>query len=318
MLHDGYLKLYQLSDPVLDFDCILLDEAQDINPVTAAIVLAQARPGRRHRPAAVILVGDSHQQIYSFRGARDTLKKIKTTQTMYLTRSFRFDNNIARVANMVLSAFKNEKRPIIGTARDTHKPTWDSGCYTIIARTNATLFDKAVQLNKTHTLGFVGGVQSYRLKSLKDVSYLFSGQRGRICNAYLNGFADYGSLKAYAAAVEEIELLSICKVVEKYRERLPNLVDAIIAGAADPKDAQVTLTTAHKAKGLQWDNVLLMGDFLDVVEKGRLIDPSGLDPDEFNLIYVAMTRTIFNLRFDRESTLPEFIKLVQKLKKGSR
>jgi F-box protein, helicase, 18 len=42
MLHDGYLKLFQLSDPVLDFDCILLDEAQDINPVTAAIVLSQA------------------------------------------------------------------------------------------------------------------------------------------------------------------------------------------------------------------------------------------------------------------------------------
>ena len=28
MVHDGYLKLYQLSNPVLDFDCILLDEAQ--------------------------------------------------------------------------------------------------------------------------------------------------------------------------------------------------------------------------------------------------------------------------------------------------
>jgi F-box protein 18 (helicase) len=28
MLHDGYLKLYQLSNPILDFDCVLLDEAQ--------------------------------------------------------------------------------------------------------------------------------------------------------------------------------------------------------------------------------------------------------------------------------------------------
>ena len=60
-----------------------------------------------------------------------------------------------------------------------------------------------------------------------------------------------------------------------------------------------------------------MGDFLDLVKGGQIIDPSGLDPDEFNLIYVAMTRTIFNLRFDKESTLPAFIKLVQKLKKQS-
>ena len=317
MLHDGYLKLYQLSNPVLDFDCILLDEAQDINPVTAAIVLAQARSGHGRRPASIILVGDSHQQIYSFRGARDTLKKIKTTKTMYLTRSFRFDNNIARVANMVLSTFKGETRPIMGTARNKPKPKWDAGRYTAIARTNATVFDKAVQLIKTHTLGFVGGAQTYRLNSLKDVYYLYAGNRAQIKDPYIKGFSDYSGLKAYAAAVEEIELLGICKVVEKYGGRLPILVNTLAARAMDPKDAQVTLTTAHKSKGLQWANVLLMGDFLDLVEDDQLIDPTGLDPDEFNLIYVAMTRTIFRLHFDKESTLPAFIKLVQRMKKQS-
>lgn len=39
--HDAYLKLYQLSDPQLDYDCILLDEAQDTNPVLGAIVAGQ-------------------------------------------------------------------------------------------------------------------------------------------------------------------------------------------------------------------------------------------------------------------------------------
>lgn len=315
MLHDGYLKLFQLSNPVLDFDCILLDEAQDINPVTGAIVLSQAQSVHGRQPASIILVGDSHQQIYSFRGARDTLQKIKTTKTMYLTRSFRFDYNIARVANMVLSNFKGESRAIVGTARDKLKPQWDPSCYTVIARTNATVFDKAVRLIRTHTPGFVGGVLSYRFGSLKDVYYLYAGQRELIGDAYIKGFTDYGNLKAYAATVEEVELLSMCKVVEKYRGRLPNLVDAIAARAVESKAAQVMLTTAHKSKGLQWANVLLMGDFLDLIEDGRLIDPSGLDPDEFNLIYVAMTRAIHNLRFDKESTLPAFIKLVQKLKK---
>ena len=33
MTHDGYLKIYQLSKPKLpDYDCILIDEAQDMSP----------------------------------------------------------------------------------------------------------------------------------------------------------------------------------------------------------------------------------------------------------------------------------------------
>jgi hypothetical protein len=33
MIHDGYLKLYQLSRPQLDqYDIILIDEAQDLTP----------------------------------------------------------------------------------------------------------------------------------------------------------------------------------------------------------------------------------------------------------------------------------------------
>jgi F-box protein 18 (helicase) len=317
MLHDGYLKLYQLSNPVLDYDCILLDEAQDTNPVTGAIVLSQAQSGHGRQPASVIIVGDSHQQIYSFRGARDSLKKIKTSQTMYLTRSFRFDNNIARVANMVLATFKGEKRRLTGTPRDDAKPKWDPDHYTIIARTNAAVFDRAVQLSKTHTLGFAGGLQGYRLNSLKDVYYLYAGLSEGISDAYIKGFYDYGHLRTYAEAAEEVELLGICKVVETYGGRLPKLIDAITEKAVDAAKAQITLTTAHKSKGLQWPNILLLGDFLELVKDGRLINPAGVDPDEFNLIYVAMTRAIFNLRFDKESTLPELIRIVQEQRKQS-
>ena len=35
MSHDGYLKFYQLSRPSLQqYDCILIDEAQDLTPGT--------------------------------------------------------------------------------------------------------------------------------------------------------------------------------------------------------------------------------------------------------------------------------------------
>lgn len=56
MTHAGYLKLFQLSRPILGrtYDVIMLDEAQDSNPCIASIVL-------RETGCARILVGDSHQ-----------------------------------------------------------------------------------------------------------------------------------------------------------------------------------------------------------------------------------------------------------------
>jgi len=313
MIHDGYLKLYQLSEPKLNFDCLLLDEAQDINPVTSAFVLAQAKTNGKRKASSIILVGDSHQQIYSFRGAKDTLKKIKASKTMYLTQSFRFDNNVARVANMVLGTFKSEDKKIVGTPiKRATKPKWNPENYTVIARTNAAIFDKAVQLCRTRKIGFVGGIQGYRLNIIRDVYFLFSGENHQILDRYIRSFGQYRDLKLYAEAVEDFELLSICKVVESHKWAIPTLVKMITDKAVDVKKAEVKLTTAHKAKGLEWENVHLMGDFPKFVERDVLIDPSELEPDEFNLVYVAMTRTISRLRFDKESSIPEFIKLVQK------
>ena len=312
MLHDGYLKLYQLSNPVLHYDCILLDEAQDINPVTSAFVMAQVRSDFKPRPSSIILVGDTHQQIYSFRGAKDTLENIQTTKTLFLTRSFRFDGKVARIANMVLGLFKGEQKKVVGTPLPKNaNPDFNPECYTVIARTNAAVFDKAVQLCRTRKIGFVGGIGGYRLQTIKDVYHLYAQQHDRIMDPFIKRFALYSEMKSYGESVKDVELLSVCRVVEKYQFSIPQLVRTITEKAVDVKDAQVLLTTAHKSKGLEWPNVHLMGDFQPLMDKGDLVDPKTLEPDEFNLVYVAMTRTISRLRFDKESTMPEFIRKVQ-------
>ncbi len=316
MLHDGYLKLFQLSRPILPYDCILLDEAQDINPVTAALVLSQADAGLRHRPASIIMVGDNHQQIYSFRGARDTLETLEADQTLYLTQSFRFDNNVARVANMVLDEYKGEKRPIRGTpVKGREKPKWDKDHHTVIARTNAALFDKAVGLYRKQAIAFTGGVGGYRMDILGDVFYLYNRERDRIRDAYIKGFDTFGDLRSYARTVEDMELLSVCAVVEKYTASIPKHIKGIREKAVEPDRASVTLTTAHKAKGLEWDNVLLMDDFTPLMQDDGPKTSKGTDPDEYNLIYVAMTRARINLRFHKNSDIPAFIRLYQRRKK---
>ncbi len=312
MLHDGYLKLYQLSKPVLRYDCILLDEAQDTNPVTSDFVFLQCQNiYPKKKPASIILVGDSHQQIYSFRGAKDTLKKIKATKSLFLTQSFRFDNNIATVANMMLETFKNENQKIVGTpVNKAAKQKWNPNNYTIIARTNATVFKKAVQLYKNNNIGFVGGINGYRLNIINDIYNLMTEKK--VSDSYIRSFSNYNALKSYARDVEDFELLSACKVVEEYKHGIPNHIEAITKKNMEETDAAIILTTAHKAKGLEWNNVLMMDDFQNLITEDNYIDPEKIEPDEFNLIYVAVTRAMSNLRLDKKSSVLEFIKQYKK------
>ncbi|NXE15483.1 FBH1 helicase, partial [Lophotis ruficrista] len=96
---DGYLKLWQLSKPQLSgYDAIFVDEAQDCTPAIVDVVLSQ--------PCGIILTGDPHQQIYTFRGAVNTLYSVPHTHVYYLTQSFRFGPEIAYVGATILDVCK--------------------------------------------------------------------------------------------------------------------------------------------------------------------------------------------------------------------
>lgn len=286
MVHDGYLKRYQLSDPQLKYDRILFDEAQDANGVTAAIVDSQ--------PCDKVIVGDSHQAIYSFRGAVNAMQMFDAKDTLYLTKSFRFGQPIADVANVLLGTFKGEKKPIQGTDEpgsigklDTKKP------YTVIARANATLFDEAINLmNQGKRLHFVGGIQGYRMGDLLDTYNLFSGQSERIKSPHLKAFSDFDTAEQFAEMSDDKELKSLINVVKRHTSRLPGLISKLKqADTPEASHADVSLTTAHKSKGLEWEQVRLTDDYMtlmDQYKKPRKIDFS--EGEDVNILYVAVTR----------------------------
>jgi F-box protein 18 (helicase) len=284
MLHDGYLKLFQQSRLILDFDCILLDEAQDTNPVTADLLLSQ--------PCAKVLVGDPHQQIYRFRGAVDIMDGMAASATLYLTQSFRFGPEIAQLANQLLGTFKAETHPMYGRGEASSIGPVE-GRHTVIARTNAALFEEAVTLYPDHWLGFVGGIQGYRFSLIVDTYYLYANAPYRIRDSYIKSFGSFAELRQFAETVKDWELTARCKLVEQYRHQIPELVAYITAKAvADLDQADVVLTTAHKSKGLEFTQVKLTDDFIHLMKSGtEPLPPEKVDPDEVNLIYVALTRT---------------------------
>ncbi len=102
--HDFYLKLCHKSGSLQAalerYDLLLIDEAQDLSPV----MLDALRTCRKR----LILVGDSHQQIYSFRYAIDAMQKIACNEEFDLSLSFRFGDSIAELASIFIQEAKQE------------------------------------------------------------------------------------------------------------------------------------------------------------------------------------------------------------------
>jgi len=298
MTHSGYLKLYQLSQPVLRYSTIMLDEAQDTNPVTQDIVLRQIAHGAR-----VFLAGDPYQQIYAWRGAVDALQKVKC-DPYYLTQSFRFGPEVAGVANVILGTFFGETRPLVGlgpTGEILNGQVTVEPPLTYLARTNAHLFAQASALAgrvKIYTpSGVYGSLPLF--DDVLNVYNLWRGQKQEIRDPELKHFQDYWELLEFVKTGNADPNYTVAvAVVEKYQAGVPVQIENIRRSLVPtPEQAQVTLITAHRSKGLEWDNVILCNDFCPLFdqETGKLkeIGPcrkTHVPADEVNLLYVAATR----------------------------
>lgn len=105
------------------------------------------------------------------------------------------------------------------------------------------------------------------------------------------------ALKQYANQTEDRELEAKLSIVEKYKNRIPELVMRIKhCNEEDYVKADFILSTVHKAKGMEFDTVVVMDDFVRVpASRHNMCFNEGFDMDritgdEWNLMYVAVTR----------------------------
>jgi len=312
--HDTYFKLWQMGRARLPYDVILLDEAQDTNPALFDVFVRQEHAVR-------VLVGDRHQNIYGFRGAMNAMEAFKDEGVgrYALTRSFRFGPKIADVANIILREFKSESLRLIGSGADagvvgeSHEPPsrMKTG---MLFRTNAGLFDAAASicLRGGKGIHFLGGFHGYAFDDILDTYYLATGRKSIIKNPFLQGFRNFEALQDYAEQVDDKEIKVRCRVVEKYWHQLPHIYRSIEAAASD--DGQLTMTTAHKSKGSEWDQVILADDFPPLCRDGKPntlryqpTTDSVMPASEANLWYVAVTRARKRLKIN--SALAELLRI---------
>lgn len=278
--HDVYLKAWALTDPIINKDYIFFDEYQDSNPVIAQVIKNQA--------CQKVFVGDAFQQIYSWRGAVNALSD-KSLEMLYITQSFRFGHAIADLCNTIIKSYYPPDLQYVNFRGNdevqsavSYEPLLPN-C--IICRTNKFVISETIKnLKEEQNVHIHGGTQAltYLINSIHWLKV-----KGTTNHPDLFLFKNYQELLDYANSDMGGDLKPILKMMETYtRERLINILEST---CEDPADADITITTAHKAKGLEWSTVKLANDFKVATDS---YTPSS---EETNILYVAASRALHNL-----------------------
>ena len=280
MTHDVYLKLFQLSKPVLlQYEVIYLDEAQDSNPVSLDIFYRQTH-------AQLVMVGDPYQSIYEWRGAVNAFDTVPTNFVRKaLTESFRFTAEIARIAS-TLTYIAGNNTPVTGLFQSDTEPT-----KAVICRTNASILARLLDAVKTGSKVFVLADLQDLWSKMYHISALVGGAKPRYPNKALVGFHSFEELKREAEHSAELrKLLNLSSILASGRGTHANIVSIKEVIVEDAKEADYTISTCHKSKGLEWYSVTLDDDMLDLEEEERPLVDVLRTNQTLNLLYVAVTR----------------------------
>lgn len=286
--HDHYLKMYQLSSPKITADVLFLDEAQDANPVIAAIVEAQEH-------LQTILVGDSSQAIYGFTGAVDAMAKFEArgVESRVLSQSFRFGPAVADVANVFLDALDAplritgfDKVPSIEAALDV---PGGKVADAVLCRTNAGCLGELISAQEQGRKAAIVGGTKETLSFIEAAQRLQAGQGTE--HAVLCGFTSWADVEKFVAEEETTgDLATMVKMIGKFG--LARLQE-VLGYAVDERNADVVISTAHKSKGREWDAVRIADFDLDTDKVAKA---------DLMLAYVAVTRAKVTLDVGTLST----------------
>lgn len=297
--HDFYLKKLQLESVDLGYDFILCDEAQDVNSSTKRIILDQLQFNTK-----LIFVGDLYQNIYSFRGSENVFLSIldeKNSNSYYLTKSFRFGNSIADVANSIIS-FLGETKKIKGNKEIKSKINEIDfeKQYTVITRTNAMLIGnalKAADYNKK--IFFIDNKKNIDFQKIIDIDHLRKGENSKILNHEIKKFGNLKELERIVELQDNQEYKFLINIIKTNKGNLTQSIKKIIKlTTTNISEADVVLTTAHKSKGLEFNQVILSNDFYFPFDKNNNLKQN-VNREELNILYVAATRAIYNLKLNK-------------------
>lgn len=308
---------YELTlNPIgLQYDYIFIDECQDLNAAQRELFLRCFRRGTRF-----IAVGDKKQAIYSFAGADAKsfakLQSLPNTTTLPLPISYRCPKKVVNLANQFVDTMECREGAPDGeivhnvSIKDIHDGDM------VLCRTKMPLIKLYMRYLRMGVKSYVRG-QDIGLNLLRMVDKTeqimlnVSLQKdGVFARLYDDLFEERNRLMIKRGMDLEDATLSN-QIMNKYdsikaleilaegltsARDLHDRIENVFAESADG----VCLSTIHKAKGLEANNVYIL---CKTLMPSRLATQDWEKEQEQNLMYVAYTRAKYELGFVSETEI---------------
>ena len=270
------------------YDNIYGDEAQDFNEVQMEMIIRFA--GSKGR---IFIVGDDKQSIYEFRGATKNAINIladKINAVRFpLTITYRCPKAVVRLAQSEVPDYMASPNNIEGEINQIEINDLESFVKEgdiIISRKNAPIialsYKFIAERKRVKVLGkdfgdaLISIVKRFKGNSLEDFNIYLGTWAAKQMDLLESKFGDKAN---FSGINDKIDCLKIFIAESKTIDELITTINGLFSDRRD--DNCITMSTTHKAKGLEYDNVFVLSSTFS--KQG--------EEQERNLWYVAITRT---------------------------
>ena len=287
----------------MQYDWIFVDEAQDLSVCQREIILKCRKINTR-----MCLVGDSEQSLYAFSSADPEsfkmLKQLPNTTSLPLSISYRCANKIVDFASKIVPTIEPNNDGREGEVKYNVQLDEIKDGDMVLCRNNAPLMQVYVDFIKQGKKCFIRGKDiGLNLKNMVkrtgiDVLNKNLQEDGvfiRLYDALFDIINDiigkynvtYHDAVESAIVSNRLDMIKALEILSDDINTVDELIEKINTIFSDKKKGSISLSTIHKAKGLEADNVY--------IACRELMPSSRAKKDweirqEYNLMYVAYTR----------------------------
>ena len=281
------------------FDILFVDEAQDFNEMQRQLVLACTQLGR------CIIVGDKNQAIYGFRGADSGSMSIfenqlkargSTVNSFGLTLTWRCPKSVVAEANRYVKEFNCLETAEDGQVHVNAYLNPQKGDM-VLCRYNAPLvsafYDLITQGKSAYILGrdMHKGLVNYVKKITKHNNMSSEEFMNLLTVDFRVNHAKLIDADKQNQANTLSDKFECVKIFASKADTVGGIIAEIERLFNSKSKGDIQLSTVHKAKGLEADNVFILAT-------ERMPHPKATNmQEERNICYVAITRAKKNLYY---------------------